>query len=237
MVISSCRLELSTRSARCYDLSMKEPPPLTSRVRRLLRRLKRLYPDASSELDFDNPLQLLVATILTTQCTDVRVNQVTPALFQKYPTVDAFADVHLKELQRDIKSTGFYRNKARNIKKCCQIIRDQHQGEVPSTMEDLVKLPGIGRKIANCILGDAFGIPGITVDTHVGRLSRRLGLTEHTDAVKAEHDLMAIIPRPQWTPFSHRMILHGRRVCVARKPKCADCTLNDICPKVGVEKR
>lgn len=207
---------------------------LESRVRRLLRRLGSLYPDAACSLEFENPLQLLVATILSAQCTDVRVNQVTPALFARFPTVEAFATCELAELEEFIRSTGFFRSKAKNIKRCCEQIVERHSGEVPDTLEELVKLTGIGRKTANVILGDAFRTPGITVDTHVGRLSRRLGLTEEKNPVKAERDLMAIIPRRQWTTFSHRMIFHGRQVCHSRKPRCEECTLSDICPRVGV---
>jgi endonuclease-3 len=185
-------------------------------------------------LQHANPLQLLIATILSAQCTDVRVNLVTPALFARFPNAQAFANADPGELEDLIKSTGFFRNKARNIIGCCkQILRD-HGGEVPSTLEELVDLPGIGRKTANVVLGDAFDTPGITVDTHVGRLSRRLGLTLETDPVKIEHELMRLLPRKDWTAFSHRMIFHGRQVCFARKPNCEGCILNDICPKVGV---
>ncbi|HEY8504479.1 MAG TPA: endonuclease III [Gemmataceae bacterium] len=213
---------------------MSELPPLPVRVRRILRILARLYPDAVTALRHEDPLQLLVATILSAQCTDARVNMVTPALFARYPDAAAFAGANLRELQRLIKSTGFYRNKAKNIRACCREIVAKHGGKVPETLEELVKLPGIGRKTANVILGDAFGTPGITVDTHVRRVSRRLGLTAHTDPAKIERDLMAIIPRRQWTAFSHRLIFHGRRVCTARKPRCGECALNRLCPKVGV---
>lgn len=213
---------------------MAEAISLESRVRRLLRRLSTMYPDAACSLEFENPLQLLVATILSAQCTDVRVNQVTPALFARFPTPEAFADCDISELEDLIRSTGFFRNKAKNIKLCCQQIVERHSGQVPGTLEELVKLAGIGRKTANVILGDAFRTPGITVDTHVGRLSRRLGLTEETNPVKAERDLMKIIPRRQWTTFSHRMIFHGRQICHSRKPKCDTCPLANICPKIGI---
>lgn len=204
------------------------------RVRQILNVLAKLYPDAHCALDFQNPLQLLIATVLSAQCTDVRVNLVTPALFARYPDARAFAEADLAELEKAIQSTGFFRNKARNIKNCCQILVDKHGGQVPGSMEELVPLPGIGRKTANVILGNAFGVPGITVDTHVGRLSRRLDLTRNEDPVKVEHDLMALVPKKDWTMFSHRLIFHGRQVCFARKPNCAGCALNKLCPKVGV---
>lgn len=207
------------------------------RVRKILRILARLYPDAECALHHDNPLQLLVATILSAQCTDVRVNMVTPALFARYPDAAAFANADIGELKQAIQSTGFFRNKARNIKACCRELVDKHGGDVPRTMEELHDLPGIGRKTANVILGNAYDVPGITVDTHVTRLSYRMGLTTHTDAVKIEHDLMELIPKKDWTMFSHRMIFHGRQVCSARKPNCAGCALNEVCPKLGVEKK
>src|SRR5262249_1618960 len=179
--------------------------PLKQRTRKILKVLAKLYPDAHCALNYRNPLQLLVATILSAQCTDVRVNIVTPALFEKYKTAQAFADADPKELERMIASTGFFRNKAKNIIACCAAIVAEHGGEVPNTLEELVKLPGVGRKTANVVLGDAFGVPGITVDTHVGRLSRRLALTVQEDPVKVEFDLMDAVPKPQWTPFSHRL--------------------------------
>jgi endonuclease-3 len=215
---------------------MDSSKQLRQRARLINRWLVRLYPGAHCALHHDNPLQLLVATILSAQCTDVRVNIVTPALFARYPDAAAFAEADQKELETLIKSTGFFRNKAKNIIACCKTIVREHGGKVPSTLEELVPLPGIGRKTANVVLGDAFGVPGITVDTHVGRLSRRMGLTTHSDPVKVEHDLMKMIPKMDWTPFSHRMIFHGRQVCIARKPNCDGCTLNKICPKKGVDK-
>jgi endonuclease-3 len=196
--------------------------------------MAKLYPDAHCALVHADPLQLLVATILSAQCTDTRVNLVTPALFARYPDAKAFATADPKELQRLIQSTGFFRNKAHNIIRCCKQLVEKHGGEVPRTMEELVALPGIGRKTANVILGNAFAVPGIPVDTHVGRLSRRMGLTEHTDPVKVERDLMALVPKKEWTDFGHRMIFHGRQVCHARNPRCAACTLASFCPKVGV---
>lgn len=204
------------------------------RARKIDSKLAALYPDAKCALVHEGPLQLLVATILSAQCTDVRVNLVTPALFARYPDARAFAAADLGELEQAIKSTGFFRNKARNIKACCQVLVEQHAGQVPNTLEQLVPLPGIGRKTANVILGNAFDVPGITVDTHVGRLSRRMALTRHDDPVKVERDLMALIPQKDWTMFSHHLILHGRQVCFARKPSCEGCVVNKLCPKIGV---
>jgi endonuclease-3 len=214
---------------------MKPSPALRRRAVRLRDGLAKLYPDAHCALDHENPLQLLVATILSAQCTDVRVNMVTPALFARYKNAHDFATAKPAELERMIASTGFFRNKAKNIIDCCKTLVDKHGGDVPGTLEELVHLPGVGRKTANVVLGNAFGVPGITVDTHVGRLSRRMGLTVHDDPVKVEHDLMALLPADDWTMFSHRMIFHGRQVCAARKPNCAACALNKICPKVGVD--
>jgi endonuclease-3 len=213
---------------------MKTTDPIRTRARRILRLLARQHPDARCALHYENPLQLLVATILSAQCTDVRVNLVTPSLFARFPDAKAYATADAKELETAIQSTGFFRNKARNIMSCCQRLLTHHGGQVPRTLEELVKLPGIGRKTANVILSNAFDVPGITVDTHVGRLSRRMGLTTETDPEKVERDLMDIIPKKDWTMFSHRMIHHGRKVCQARKPNCAGCTLAEVCPKIGV---
>ncbi len=207
-----------------------------ARARAILKDLGKLYPDAHCALNFENPLQLLIATILSAQCTDVRVNLVTPALFARYSDAQAFADADIAELERLIQSTGFFRNKAKSIKTCCQQLIANHGGQVPATLDKLVPLPGVGRKTANVVLGNAFDTPGITVDTHVGRLSRRMGFTTHEDAVKVERDLMELIPRKDWTIFSHRMIFHGRQICIARKPKCDDCTLAKHCPKIGVDR-
>ncbi len=206
------------------------------RASQIVRLLRRLYPDAKCALVHDSPLQLLVATILSAQCTDARVNMVTPTLFARYPDAAAFANAKTEDLEKAIQSTGFFRNKARNIKECCAQIVEKHGGEVPGDLESLVSLPGVGRKTANVVLGNCFETPGITVDTHVGRLSRRLGLTLHTDAVKVEHDLMAILPAKEWTMFSHRMIFHGRQVCFARDPNCPECGLLKVCPRVGLPK-
>jgi endonuclease-3 len=213
---------------------MEAAAQLRSRARRIVRLLGKQYPDAHCALHYESPLQLLIATILSAQCTDVRVNMVTPALFHRYRDAKAFAEAKPAELETAIQSTGFFRNKARNIIACCKTLVEQYGGAVPGTMEDLVPLPGIGRKTANVVLGNAFDVPGITVDTHVGRLSGRLGLTRHTDATKIEHDLMVVIPKREWTMFSHRMIFHGRQICHARKPKCSQCVLAKACPRIGV---
>ena len=214
---------------------MKPSNPLRARAGRIVRKLARLYPDAHCALHYENPLQLLVATILSAQCTDARVNRITPALFARYPDAKAFAAAEQAELEKMIQSTGFYRSKAKNLIACCRLLVELHGGEVPQTMEELVPLPGIGRKTANVILGNCFDVPGIPVDTHVRRLSRRIGLSEHNDPEKIERDLMALIPRKQWTMFGHRMIFHGRQVCHARKPLCEQCRLSALCLRRGVE--
>ena len=209
-------------------------PPEPARVQALFGQLERLYPEATTALDFRTPLQLLIATILSAQCTDERVNQVTPALFERYPDAAAFAAASTEALEGMVHSTGFFRNKARAIRSCCADIVSRFNGEVPRTLEELTALRGVGRKTANVVLGNAYGIPGLVVDTHVGRLSRRLGLTEQTDPVKIELALMPVVPRDSWTRFSHWLILHGRRVCVARRPRCSICPLAVQCPRVGV---
>jgi len=197
----------------------------------LLERLAALYPEPRCELDFGSPLELLVATILSAQCTDVRVNQVTPALFRKYRSPADYLAAPATELEADIHSTGFFRNKTKNIQGACRRLLEEYHGEVPDTMDALLTLPGVARKTANVVLGNVFNkAEGIAVDTHVTRLSARLGLTEHADPVKIERDLMAAFPQEEWTSLSHRIILHGRRVCTARKPNCAGCVLNDVCP-------
>ncbi len=204
-------------------------------VSQLVRRLRRAYPDARCALVFSSPLELLVATILSAQCTDKRVNMVTPALFKKYPGAAELAAAPLAQLERIIKSTGFFRAKARSIQGCCRKLVAEHDGQVPRTMEELVALPGVGRKTANVVLGTAYGIAsGVVVDTHVGRIARRLGLTAEKDAVKVERDLMAQLPRREWTNFSHELIHHGRQICIARRPKCDVCPLESLCPRVGV---
>jgi endonuclease-3 len=201
----------------------------------IVRLLRRLYPDAVCSLDFQTPLELLVATILSAQCTDERVNIVTKELFRKYRSAADYAQAAISELEMAIQSTGFFRNKAKSIQNCCRLLVERHEGLAPQNIEQLVELPGIGRKTANVILGTAFGIAsGVVVDTHVTRLSLRLGLTRQKDAVKIEKDLMKLIPSKEWIAFSHRMIQHGRKICVARKPKCDVCAMNAICPKLGV---
>ncbi len=199
------------------------------RITKITGILRRTYPDVKTALRHKNPVQLLVATILSAQCTDEQVNRVTPTLFKKLPTAKDFAEVSLSDLEGMIRSTGFYRNKAKSIKACCVALVERHGGKVPDNIEDLVKLPGIGRKTANVILGSAFGIPGIVVDTHVKRVSQRIGLTRESDPVKIEFDLMALIPKKDWIAFSHQMIWHGRALCKARKPKCPECPLLDLC--------
>jgi endonuclease-3 len=197
--------------------------------------LKAEYPDARTELDWSNPLELLVATILSAQTTDVQVNRVTESLFSKYRTAEDYADSTPDELEEDIRPTGFYRNKARSLRSMASALVEEHGGEVPRTMPELVALPGVGRKTANVVLGNAFGTnEGIVVDTHVRRVSGRLGLTESSDPVKIEQELMRLVPEGDWTTFSHLLILHGRRTCKARKPDCPNCLLNDICPSADM---
>jgi len=201
------------------------------RALEIVRRLQRMYPKAKVSLDYSTPFQLLVATILSAQSTDARVNLVTKDLFKKYSTVESFAKAKPSALERDIHATGFFRNKAKAVIGAASALVDKHGGEVPQTMEELVALPGVGRKTANVVLGNAFGKSvGIVVDTHVSRVSGRLGLTRNSDPEKIEADLMKLIPQKEWTKFAHRMILHGRTVCVARKPKCRECLLNELCP-------
>jgi endonuclease-3 len=216
-------------------MPQKKAGPAADRVKRILQLLRETYPDASCELDHRNPLELLVATILSAQCTDKRVNQVTPALFAKYRTAADFARAPQEELEEAIRSTGFYRNKARNIQACCRKLVERHGGEVPASMEALTQLDGVGRKTANVILGSAFGLAeGVVVDTHVIRLSNRLGFTTEQDPEKIERTLMALVPREEWTLFSHRLVWHGRRRCAARKPGCEECELASDCPRTGV---
>ena len=201
------------------------------RAAEILVRLKRMYPKAKCTLDYTNPFELLIATILSAQSTDVRVNIVTKSLFRKYPNAAAFAAAAQPAMERDIRQTGFFRNKAKAVIAASKSIMEKHGGEVPRTMEELTALPGVGRKTANVVLGNAFHLPvGVVVDTHVTRVSGRLGLTAHSDPVKIEQDLMKLIPQKEWTVFSHRLIAHGRKICVARKPKCRECFLNDVCP-------
>jgi endonuclease-3 len=209
----------------------KRGAELKEHAAEILARLRREYPDAHCELDFETPLQLLIATILSAQCTDKRVNMVTPDLFRTYPDAESLSKAKPPELEELIRSTGFFRNKTKSLLGMSGAVAERHGGKVPHTMEELVDLPGVGRKTANVVLGNAFGINvGIVVDTHVGRLSVRLGLTSETDPVKVEQALMPLFPRDKWTLVSHLLIFHGRRICIARAPKCAACVLSDICP-------
>ncbi|MDA1053884.1 MAG: endonuclease III [Planctomycetota bacterium] len=209
---------------------------LKTQAQRVVRGLRRDYADAECALVHDTPFQLLIATVLSAQCTDERVNIVTKELFAKYPTAKELAAVPLKEIEKLVQSTGFFRNKAKNIKALSERLTKEFDGEVPPDLNLLVDLPGVGRKTANVVLGTAFGIPtGVVVDTHVGRISKRLGLTESTDAVKIERDLIELLPRTEWIDYSHRLIHHGRRVCKARKPLCDECGFKKICPRIGVE--
>jgi endonuclease-3 len=208
---------------------------LSAHALEVLARLKREYPDAHTELEFENAYQLLVATILSAQCTDKRVNMVTPELFRTFPTAQDLARAEATRLEEMIRSTGFFRNKTKSLLGMSIAVVERHNGEIPCTMAELVLLPGVGRKTANVVLGNAFGVSeGVVVDTHVGRLSIRLGFTNETDPVKVEQVLMRLIPREDWVVVSHLLIFHGRRVCLARTPRCAACVLNDICPSSRV---
>jgi endonuclease-3 len=195
----------------------------------ILKLLDRHYPEVHVTLDFTNPLELLIATVLSAQCTDVRVNAVTPAVFQKYPTAAHYASAPLEELEQAIHATGFFHQKAKSIKAICLALVQKYRGQVPAFLEELVKLPGVGRKTANVILGNAFGIPGIVVDTHCGRVAQRLGLTKNSDPVKIEFDLMPLMPQERWVKFSLQMIWHGRQICTARNPQCPRCPLLPYC--------
>lgn len=206
-----------------------------AQARRVVRQLKKDYAGAECALNYETPFQLLIATILSAQCTDVRVNIVTKELFAKYPDADSMSRAPVKTLENLVKTTGFFRNKAKNIHAASRALADDYDGEVPKDLETLVALPGVGRKTANVVLGTAYGIPsGIVVDTHVGRLTRRMGLTDKGDAVKVERELMEVVPKKEWIDFSHRLIHHGRAVCAARKPKCEGCHFLKFCPQIGV---
>lgn len=205
------------------------------RALEILVRLKRLYPDAPCTLNYETPVQLLVATMLSAQCTDARVNQVTPALFSRFPDAKALAKADLTELENLVRSTGFYRNKAKNIQATCRILLQEFGSQVPPSMEQLLTLPGVARKTANVVLAHAFGIhSGVTVDTHVKRLSYRLGLTEHTDPIQIERDLIRLLPSEDWENFSIRLIYHGRAICKARNPACQACLIADLCPSANL---
>jgi endonuclease-3 len=205
-----------------------------SSARSIYRILTKEYPDARCELDFNSPLELLIATVLSAQCTDVRVNAVTPVLFKRFPTLEKLAAAKLSEIEEIIYSTGFFRSKAKNIKELANKILNDFGGEVPNDLAQLVTLPGVGRKTANVVLGNAFGIPGLTVDTHFGRLSRRFGWSTATDPVKVENDVAKLIPEKEWTLLSHKLIWHGRRICHSRKPECGICPLAKLCPSAGI---
>ena len=206
------------------------------RAARIADRLADTFREARCSLDFESPFQLVIATILSAQCTDKRVNLVTPELFRRWPGPEALAAAKQREVEDVIRSTGFFRAKAKSIVGCARAIAERHGGEVPQTIDELVKLPGVGRKTANVVLGSAFGIiSGVVVDTHVGRISRRFGLTKAADAVRAERDLVRVLPREHWIAFSHRVIELGRGVCSARRPRCESCPLSDLCPRVGVK--
>ena len=218
------RMPRETRAAR------------NDRSQRILNTLRRTYPDAHCELNYSNPLELLIATILSAQCTDKQVNIVTQELFKKYKTAADYAKAPLPELEDEIRRLGFFRNKAKNIKACCQRLVEEYGGEVPRSMEQLVALPGVGRKTANVVLGNAFGInEGVVVDTHVARLSQRLGLTKESTPEKIEADMLGLVPRDDWTLFSHWLIWHGRRRCFARKPQCGECEVRELCPSRDVK--
>jgi endonuclease-3 len=206
------------------------PQKITERAAAILKILNSLYPQVTPQLFYRNPFELLVATILSAQCTDKQVNRVTPGLFKRMRTPQDFAKTPVTEIAGLVRPTGFYRNKARNIKGCCEALIERHGGRVPRTLEELVALPGVGRKTANVVLGAAFDTPGVVVDTHVGRISGRLGLTKHKEPQKIELDLMRLIPQPEWSDFSLRLIFFGRETCTARKPKCPICPLDHLCP-------
>ncbi len=207
---------------------------LKTRTTQIFKKLKKDYPNAKCALNFKNPLELMVATILSAQCTDARVNIVTPAVFKKYKTAKDYAQAKAKEFEALIRSTGFYVNKTKSILGACKLIVQKHGGNVPRTLEELVHLPGIGRKTANVILGNVYDTPGIVVDTHVLRLTHRMELTKNTDPVKVEFDMMKLIPQKNWTIFSHLFTHHGRQICIARKPLCSKCSISTLCPKLGV---
>lgn len=224
-----------TGAARAASRAPRTRKAAVARAPRILKRLKREYPDAACALEHRDAFELLCATILSAQCTDARVNLVTPALFRAYPTPAALAGARQADVEEIIRPTGFFRNKARSLIGMAQALVAEHGGEVPRTMDQLRLLPGVGRKTANVILGNAYGInEGITVDTHVARLSHRLGLTRHSDPVKIEQDLMPLVPGDDWALVSHLLIFHGRRICVARRPRCPDCVLADLCPSSGL---
>lgn len=202
------------------------------RILKIIQRLRKTYPEVKCELDYSTPMELLAATVLSAQCTDKRVNKVTPALFERYKTIPDYAKADYGDVEKIVQSTGFYKNKAKNIVNAAKAIIEKFEGEVPRKLEDLVTLPGVGRKTANVVLGNAFGIPGIPVDTHMIRINKRLGISKNSDPVKIEFDLMPLIPEKDWTDYSHLIIRHGRVRCIARRPDCAGCEIQDLCPSV-----
>jgi endonuclease-3 len=204
------------------------------RMTEVLKALKREYPEAECSLGYESPFQLLIATILSAQCTDERVNQVTPHLFKKFPTAEAMAQARIPELEKLIQSTGFFRSKAKSLSEASREIVEKHHGKVPQDLHELIKLRGVGRKTANVVLGVAFGVPGLVVDTHVKRLTYRMGFTHSTDPEKIEQEMMKLVPQEDWTLFAHLMIDHGRKICMARRPLCDECPVARYCPKVGV---
>jgi endonuclease III len=226
------RAKPSARAKKASAAKIPNPKLIAPKV---VAHLAADYPDVTCALENESAFELLIATILSAQCTDERVNMVTPELFRRWPTPAAMAAAPIDALEKVIHSTGFYRNKAKNIKACSRELADKHDGEVPRDIEAMVELPGVGRKTANVVLGTCYGMAtGVVVDTHVTRLSNRLGLTKHADATKIERDLMQIVPQSEWVDFAHRMIHHGRRICTARKPKCPECSMRAFCPKIGV---
>jgi len=230
--------QASGRTRPGVVVSRESASARAERALAIARRLRKAYPSAACSLHFSNPYQLVIATILSAQCTDKRVNMVTPELFRRWPAPAALAEATRRDVEQVIRSTGFFRAKAKSLLGCARALVDRHGGTVPDSMDALVRLPGVGRKTANVVLGTAFGIPaGVVVDTHVGRIARRLGLTRATDAVRAERDLVRMLPREHWIAFSHRLIEHGRGVCSARAPACDGCPLADLCPRVGVAPR
>lgn len=212
-----------------FDLKIK-------RAKKIVELLAKHYPEAHCALDHENAFQLLIATILSAQCTDERVNKVTPALFKRFPTPKSYLNADLQDIEELVHTTGFYKNKAKNIKACAEQLVARHKGEVPQTMEELHALPGVGRKTANVVLGNIFGIPGMVVDTHVTRVSNRLGFVRGNDAVKLELELQKLIPEKDWTMYSHYIITHGRALCTARSPQCKVCFLNKVCPQLDYKK-
>ncbi len=233
-MVNSCADSYTKRSLMSI---LRKLPAKQQRAIEILIRLKRLYPEAPCTLNYETPVQLLVATILSAQCTDERVNLVTPELFRRFPDAAALAATDVVEIETLVRSTGFYRNKAKNIQAACRMIMAEFGGEVPKRMEELLRLPGVARKTANVVLAHAYDIhQGVTVDTHVKRLSNRLGLTEHTDPIRIERDLMRLLPSQEWENWSIRLIYHGRAICKARKPECEACVLADLCPSAGLAK-